>query len=81
MKNTITYTSTISAELLEMLNMYAKKFKVPKNQIIEKALKAYINRLKRAEYVRSFKYAKNDKEITRMAEEGLEDYLRIIDKE
>ena len=76
----INYTSSLPAEMLEMLDYYAIRFKVPKNRIIENSLKAYFENLKRAEYIRSFKKASGDSEIVDMAEEGLEDYLKILDK-
>ena len=53
---------------------------MPKNRIIENSLKAFFENLKRAEYIRSFKKASGDSEIVDMAEEGLEDYLKIIDE-
>lgn len=77
----INYTSSLPADLLEMLEQYAVKFKVPKNRIIEKSLKAYFENLKRAEYIRSFKVAAGDSEIIDMAEEGLDEYLKILDQE
>ena len=49
--------------------------------IIEKSLKAYFDNLKRAEYIRSFKVAAGDSEIIDMAEEGLEEYLKILDQQ
>ncbi len=78
--NPVNYTSSLPAEVLEKLEFYATRFKVPKNRIIEKSLNAYFERLKRAEYIRSFKKAAGDPDVVDMAEEGLEDYLRILDK-
>ena len=48
---------------------------------MEQALKAYFDRLKQAEYTRSFKKAAGDPEMLSMAEEGMEDYLKILDEE
>ena len=76
----INYTSSLPAELLEMLDHYAARFKVPKNSIIENSLRAYFENIKRAEYIRSFKRAAGDKDVLDMAEEGLEDYLKILDE-
>ena len=47
---------------------------------MEQALRAYFDRLKQAEYGRSFKKAAGDPEMETMAEEGLEDYLKILDE-
>ncbi|MFA5814464.1 MAG: hypothetical protein WC865_02450 [Bacteroidales bacterium] len=76
----VNYTSSLPAELLEMLEFYAVKFKVPKNRIIENSLKAYFASIKKADYIRSFRKAAGDPEIADMAEEGLEDYLKILDE-
>ena len=76
----VNYTSSLPAELLDQLEQYATKFKVPKNRLIENSLKAYFANLKQAEYIRSFKRAAGDTEFVDMAEEGLEDYLKIIDR-
>lgn len=77
----VTFTSTLPVEIWQSLEAYAQKFKVPRNRILEQALKAYFERLKQAEYCRSFKHASGDAEMISMAEEGLEDYLKILDKE
>ena len=48
--NNVTFTSSLPPEILDTLEKYATKFKVPKNRIIEKSLVSYFNRLKKAEY-------------------------------
>ena len=80
MSKSMNYTSSLPADLLEKVEEYAVKFKVPKNKIIEKSLRAYFENLKKAEYIRSFRLAAGDSVIIDMAEEGLEDYLKILDK-
>lgn len=77
----INFTSSLPSDLLVKLDAYAKKFKVPKNHILELALKAYFDKLKTAEYTYSFKKAARDPEMPAMAEEGLEDYLKILEEE
>jgi len=77
----MTFTSSLPAELLELLEQYAGKFNVPKNRILEQALRSYFERLKKAEYVKSFRRAAGDKEMVSMAEEGIEEYLRILDEQ
>ncbi len=69
------YTSTLSRELMALLDGYAGKFKVHKNRIIEDALTAYFEKLKKAEYTHSFRKASRDEEIALMAEEGLSEIL------
>lgn len=80
MRSNITYTSTLPRELSDALEHYAQQFKVPKNRVIENALRAYFDRLKKAEYVRSFQKANLDEEMLSLAEEGLEDYLSALDE-
>ena len=78
---TVNYTSTLPKDLIEMLDQYAGKFSIPKNRIIEKALLAYFDQIKKAEYAHSFRKAAGNEEMLTMAEEGIEDYLKIITEE
>jgi hypothetical protein len=71
-------TTSLPAGLIARLNEYSEKFNIPKSHILEKALEAYFERIKRAEYIRSFQMASMDSEVSAMAEEGLEDYLKIL---
>lgn len=80
MKNTATYTSTLSTTTMIALSDYSKKLKMPKNKIIEMALVNYLAELKKQEYIRSFQRANQDKEMLEMAEEGMDDYLEILNK-
>jgi predicted DNA-binding protein len=80
MRNSVTFTSTLSPELISLLNDYSKKTKTPKSRLISIAIKNYINELKREEYINSFQKAKSDVEIKILAEEGIEDFLEILDK-
>lgn len=77
----VNFTSSLPEEVLARLDAYARSFKVPKNQIIEMALNDFFDRLKKAEYTYSFKRASSDAAVISMAEEGLEDYLKILDEE
>ncbi|RLD27924.1 MAG: CopG family transcriptional regulator [Bacteroidetes bacterium] len=74
-----TFTSSLPDSLLELLGQKAKELSVPKNKLIERALVIYLDQLKRAEYVRSFKKLTEDADILNIAEEGMEDYLTDID--
>ncbi|CAN5556246.1 hypothetical protein BH11BAC1_BH11BAC1_17640 [soil metagenome] len=80
MKSSTTYTSTLPKDLLIMLTRYSELFEIPKNRIIEKALHRYFDELKKAEYVKSFKKANADADMLTMAEEGLDDYLNVLDR-
>lgn len=79
MKNSITYTSTLSAEVAETLGEYSRKLRLPKNKIIEDALTSYLESLKREEYARSFRQAAQDGEMKELAEQGLADYLKMTE--
>ena len=48
---------------------------------MEQALKAYFDKLKKAEYAHSFLRASTDGDVQTLAEEGIEDYLKIITEE
>jgi len=74
-----TFTSTLPDDLFSMLNESASKLAIPKNRLIEKALRIYLDQLNRAEYVQSYKRADKDKDILRIAEEGMEDYLKQME--
>ena len=80
MKSTVTYTSTLPSDLSEALDQYAQLLKVPKNRLIEQALRSYFDKVKRAEYIKSFRRANQDEEMQKLANEGLEDYLKMIDE-
>jgi hypothetical protein len=75
-----TFTSTLPDDLLKLLNEQASKLSIPKNKLIEKALRIYLDQLNRAEYIRSYKELAADTELLSIAEEGMEDYLQQIEK-
>ena len=76
-----TFTSTLPDDLLERLSLYAKKLKMPKNKLIEASLTLYLDHLKRAEYIQSYKAAVNDDDMVSLAEEGMEEYLTQLENE
>jgi len=76
-----TFTSSLPDKLLKRLDNAAKKLSLPKNRLIEKALQIYLEQLNRAEYIKSFKRAVQDEDITAIAEEGMVEYLTQINDE
>ena len=76
-----TFTSTLPEEVLIRLNDMAQKLSMPKNKIMERALRVYLDQLTRAEYIKSYKQAENDDDILNLAEEGMEDYLKQLGDE
>ena len=75
-----TFTSTLPDELLQLLAEKAQKLAVPKNKLIEKALRLYLEHLEKAEYIKSYKGAAGDMDTLLIAEEGMEEYLRQIEE-
>lgn len=74
----VTYTSTLTDELFNLLTEKAKELKVPKNKLIEQALSIYLDQLNRAAYVRSYKEAGADHDLMQVAEEGMGEYMAQI---
>ena len=74
-------TTSLPPEIISRLDDYSKKFKIPKSRLLEQALDSYFEKIRKAEYIRSFKMAASDEETLLMAEEGLEDYLKILGEE
>jgi len=74
-----TFTSTLPDDLFKQLDEKAKALSMPKNRLIEKALRLYLEHLEKAEYIRSYSKAHLDEDILLIAEEGMEDYLRQLD--
>ncbi len=75
-----TFTSSLPDKLLKDLSKTASDLKLPKNKIIEKALEYYLEQIKRAKYAESYKRMAKDPDMLAIAEEGLEDYVRILDE-
>lgn len=76
-----TFTSTLPDDLIDLLAEMVAKLKLPRNRLIEKALRIYLDQLNKAEYMKSYKTAVDDKDILIIAEEGMEDYFKHIDIE
>lgn len=73
------YTSTLPDDLHELLQQKSQVLSIPKNKLIERALRVYLEHLERAEYAQSYQRAATDKEVLAIAEEGMEDYLRQLE--
>ena len=73
-----TFTSNLPDDLLQWLSDKAKALSVPKNKLMENALRLYLQHLEKAEYIKSYQQAADDKDLLAMAEEGMEDYLNQI---
>jgi hypothetical protein len=75
----VTFTSTIPEDLSKQLNEKARSLSLPKNKLIENALRIYLEHLERAEYIKSYKRAADDADILHIAEEGMTDYLKQME--
>jgi hypothetical protein len=76
-----TFTSTLPDDLLEMLNLKAKELHLPKNKLIEKALRIYLDQLNKSAYIKSYKRLSEDVDILQIAEEGMAEYMTDSDEE
>lgn len=74
-----TFTSSLPDNLLQLLDEKSKKLATPKNKLIERALRLYLDHLNRAEYVKSYKQMSEDRDLLDIAEEGMEDYLQQLE--
>jgi hypothetical protein len=75
-----TFTSSLPEDLIQLLSQKAKELAIPKNKIIEKALRIYLDQLNKAAYIKSYKTMNDDDSIWKVAEEGMDDYLRLIEE-
>ncbi len=75
-----TFTSTLPDHLLKQLAEKSNTLSVPKNKLIEIALRLYLDHLEKAEYIKSYKRAAQDTDIKTIAEEGMADYLKQLEK-
>ncbi len=76
----VTFTSSIPEDLSKQLNEKAKSLSLPKNKLIENALRLYLEYLDRAEYIKSYKQSADDKNILQIAEEGMNEYLKQLEQ-
>ncbi len=74
-----TFTSSLPDDLLASISDIALRQSIPKNKLIEKAVRLYLEHIDRVEYIQSFKRAAKDEDMLTIAEEGLSDYLRTIE--
>ena len=77
-KKYVTYTSTLPNIVMEDVVEYAKKKKVSKNKVIEIALKKLFEEEIRKDLEITFGLASEDKELTSMAEWGLDEYSKQL---
>ena len=79
MSSNKTYTSTLPKDLFDLLNEFSEKLLMPKNKLIERSLRLYLEKLKQLEYIKSFQRASQDETLLELAEAGLKDYLDSLE--
>lgn len=73
-----TYTSTLPDDLLKELTHAANNLNLPKNKLIEKALRLYLEQLNKAAYIKSYREMGEDADVLTMAEEGMATYAKQL---
>jgi hypothetical protein len=63
MRKNVTFTSSISPVLIAKVGIYARRYNMTKNKVIELALKRLFETATKAELTLSFKAAKRDKKM------------------
>jgi predicted transcriptional regulator len=76
-----TFTSSLPDDLLNLLAEKAKELSVPKNTLIERALRIYLEQLNRAAYLKSYNQMLADTDTIQIAEEGMANYLSQLNEE
>ena len=80
MKSIVTFTSNLSPNLMNWITTYSKKQSSTKREVIEQAIVMYKEYVTKKDMEQSFKKAAKDKEIIKMAEEGISDYEAQLKK-
>lgn len=73
-----TFTSTLPDDLLKELTNAANNLNLPKNKLIEKALRLYLEQLNKAAYIKSYREMGEDADVLKMAEEGMATYAKQL---
>lgn len=74
--DTVSFTSTISPQLLNWVDSEAKKQKRTRRHLLEEALIAF----KRTKMREGFARAAKDRDIIEMAEWGIDDYAQALSR-
>lgn len=73
-----TFTSTLPDDLLKELTNAANNLNLPKNKLIEKALRLYLEQINKAAYIKSYREMGEDADVLKMAEEGMATYAKQL---
>ena len=73
-----TFTSSLPDDILQQLAAVASRLNMPKNKVIEKALRIYLEQLDKAAFARSYKKMAQDVDMLQLVEEGMAEYYKDI---
>lgn len=73
--------AALPEELLDELNKKAEELRRSKDDIIENALRIYLDQLNRSAYLLSYQKMKQDDDILKIAEEGMKEYFQQLNGE
>ncbi len=77
-----TFTSSLPDDILKQLAAVASRLNLPKNRVIEKALRVYLEQLDKAAFAKSYTQMSQDEDMLQLAEEGMAEYYKeIIDQD
>ena len=77
----ITFTSTLPDDLFKEWSDVAIQLHLPKNKLVENALRIYLTQLKKAAYAKSYSRMAHDKDVLDLVEEGLAEYYIQLESE
>jgi len=80
MKTTASFTSTISPELIAWVDKRARSQKRTRRAVLEEALKNYQRDAMKNVLKEGFARAARDADILELAEWGMDDYKRLVDR-
>jgi predicted transcriptional regulator len=80
MKTTLSFTSTISPKLIAWVDRRARAEKRTRRSVLEEAIKRYQREAERQALKDGFKRAALDADMLELAEWGMEDYVKIVDR-
>ncbi|MFZ4520143.1 MAG: hypothetical protein ACOYNC_00480 [Bacteroidales bacterium] len=81
MAKRVTFTSTLPEEIINSVNDYSEKNKISKNKVLESALRQFFFNVKQESFREGFRRASMDPEMKSLAEEGMKDYLDILNQD
>lgn len=76
-----TFTSTLPDELLKQLATAANSLSLPKNKVLENALRLYLEQIERVQFIKSYQKMATDADVLKMVEEGMAAYAQQLAEE